>query len=261
MERRRLLAGAGPLLCLFENNRGECLCVSADQADKTDIRYFESRKCGLTLFLDDNLAVIFRRKHLLKVCVKLEKMWWSWNPGKLTKSFAVWRLLTMQLLRVMADLRKLYKSSQSQGQFCSTALVISTFYGKILFTTRAILQILPQFCDNLHSKEKIFLHHFFYAILWDQKLRIMNFWKKPKLTCLIYLKYRFITTHTHTSSLIITHPLTSLHSPFGSLSLFFLNKTSKNRLLCYFYFSLHHLRKEQKEIFCIKLELIIFKDF
>ena len=69
--RRRLLAGL--LLCLFEN-RGECLCVSADQADKTDIRYFESRKCGLTLVLDDNLAVIFWGRHLFKVCVKLEKM-------------------------------------------------------------------------------------------------------------------------------------------------------------------------------------------
>ena len=61
------------LLCLFEN-WGECLCVSADQADKTDIRYFESRKCGLTLVLEYNLAVSFRRKHLFKVCMKLEKM-------------------------------------------------------------------------------------------------------------------------------------------------------------------------------------------
>ena len=88
----------------------------------------------------------------------------------------------------------------------------------------------------------------------------MNFWKKPKLT-LSYL-FKIQVQHTHTlAPLIITYPLTSLHSPFGSLSLFFLNKTSKNRLLCYFYFSLHHLRKEQKEIFCIKLELIIFKDF
>ena len=70
---RRLLAGL--LLCLFENsNRGECLCVSADQADKTEIRYFESRKCGLILVFDNNLAVILQSTHLLKVSVEIERV-------------------------------------------------------------------------------------------------------------------------------------------------------------------------------------------
>lgn len=67
----RLLAGR--LLCLFEN-RGECLCVSADQADKTEIRYFESRKCGITLVFDNNLTVILQSTHLLKVSVEIERV-------------------------------------------------------------------------------------------------------------------------------------------------------------------------------------------
>ena len=73
MERRRLLGGAGPLLCLFEK-RGECLCVSADQADKTEIRYFESRKCGIILVFDCDLAVILRVNPLLKVNMKIERL-------------------------------------------------------------------------------------------------------------------------------------------------------------------------------------------
>ena len=68
---RRLLAGL--LLCLFEI-RGECLCVSADQADKTEIRYFDSRKCGLILVFDNNLAVILQSTHLLKVSAEIERV-------------------------------------------------------------------------------------------------------------------------------------------------------------------------------------------
>ena len=92
---RRLLAGR--LLCLFEN-RGECLCVSADQADKTEIRYFESRKCGITLVFDNNLAVILQRTHLLKVSVEIDRIrkdvmiFESWKVDKL---FFSWRLASV----------------------------------------------------------------------------------------------------------------------------------------------------------------------